>query len=247
MGLGCIVGQDLIQRSLSSKNERVAKHSAVTAGVCYLVMGSIAVLIGLAGRHVMPGLEDSEQLMPQLALQYLHPVVAMLFLGALVSAIMSSSDSSLLAATSLTVNNIVLRLFPEYPEHRVLPLTRVATVILAIFSITVALLVEQIYSLMVNSWATLLVGIFVPVTAALYWRKANNAAAWVSMIVGTGTWLGYILLVSGNVLEIEDPLMYRAALYGGLASLAGYLVTTLVLFGRIPAATPACALPATED
>ncbi len=33
MGLGCVVGQDLIQRSLASKNETVAKNSAVIAGV----------------------------------------------------------------------------------------------------------------------------------------------------------------------------------------------------------------------
>jgi SSS family transporter len=245
MGLGCVVGQDLIQRSLASRSERVAKHSAVTAGVCYLVMGSVAVLIGLAGRLVMPGLEDPEQLMPKLALECLHPVVVVVFLGALVSAIMSSSDSSLLAAASLTVNNIVLRLFPSR-RGQGLAIMRIATILLAILSIGVALAVNEIYSLMVNSWATLLVGIFVPVTAALYWRKANAAAAWVSMIAGTGTWLIYILVVSGDLLEIEDPLMYRAALYGGVASLAGYVVTTLVRYSRIAPVTPACEEPAAD-
>lgn len=233
MGLGCIVGQDLIQRSLASKNEKVARRSAITAGVCYVSIGMIPILLGLAGRLILPGLADPEHIMPNLALTFLPPFTLVLFMGALISAIMSSADSSLLAATSLATNNIILRLFPHIRKNNFLPLARITTIILGVISMGVALYVKRIYHLMVNSWATLFVGILVPVTAALYWKKANSLAAWASMILGTGTWLGYILLKTGTLQEISDPLFYRAAAYGGLVSFLSYVVITLLRYKKI--------------
>ncbi|MBN1493783.1 MAG: sodium:solute symporter family protein [Candidatus Omnitrophica bacterium] len=243
MGLGCIVGQDLIQRSLSSKNERVARTSAVTAGIMYIALGAIPIILGFAGRIIFPDLSDPEHIMPTLAMKFLSPVMVMLFIGALISAIMSSADSSLLAATSLTTNNIILRLFPTIKEERVLPLARIITVIMAILSMGVALYVKQIYDLMVNSWATLFVGIFVPVTAALYWKKANVWAAWASMIFGTGTWIVYIIVKTGTLQDVSDSIFYEAAAYGGLVSFVSYVVTTLARYNKIPDIELASSIP----
>ncbi len=233
MGLGCIVGQDLIQRSLASRNESIAKRSAVTAGVCYILMGTIPILLGFAGRLIIPGLQDPELIMPNLAIKFLPPFMLVMFLSALVSAIMSSADSSLLAASSLMSNSIILPLFPKIGRKQALPLARITTVIMAVISMAVALCIKQIYHLMVNSWATLFVGIFVPVTAALYWKKANNLAAWVSMIAGTGTWLGYIMINTGTFFKISDPLFYRAAAYGGLVSFLSYVIVTFAIYKKI--------------
>jgi len=243
MGLGCVVGQDLIQRSLSCRNESVARSSALSAGALYYTIGLIPIVLGFAGRLIFKTIEDPELIMPALAMKFFSPLLLVIFMGALVSAIMSSADSSLLAATSLTTNNIILRLFPNVPEKRFLPLARWVTVILAVVSMGVALYVKEIYSLMVNSWATLFVGIFVPVTAALYWKKANTLAAWVSMVLGTGTWLGYIFVKGASLQEVSDPLFYTAAAYGGIVSLAGYLVVTLVRYKSIPAVKPVSELP----
>lgn len=233
MGLGCIVGQDLIQRSLASKNEHIAKYSAISAGIGYILIGTIPILLGFAGRLIIPGIEDPEMIMPNLAIKFLPPFMLVLFLGGLVSAIMSSADSSLLAAASLTTNNIILRILPNMKKENILPLARITTVVLALVSTFVALHVQQIYHLMVNSWATLFVAILVPVTAALYWKKANKTAAWISMIGGTITWLGYIIIKTGNIVEIADPLFYRAAVYGGITSLLSYIIVTLAIYNKL--------------
>jgi SSS family transporter len=233
MGLGCIVGQDLIQRSLASRNENIAKKSAVTAGVFYILIGVIPITLGMAGRLIMPGLENPEHVIPGLAMMYLPDILLVVFLGALISAIMSSADSSLLAATSLTTKNIIMEIFPKIKEKNILPLARLMTVVLAILSMAVALYVKEIYSLMVNSWATLFVGIFVPVTAALYWKKANKAAAWVSMVSGTAVWIGYIAANGGTLADISEPVFYSAAAYGGAAGLVSYIAVTLLLYRRI--------------
>ncbi len=226
MGLGCIVGQDLIQRSLASKSIRIAKRSAVWAGVAYIIIGLIPIFLGFAGRLLIPDIADPEFIIPFLAIKFLSPLMLMLFLGALISAIMSSADSSLLAATSLITNNIIHRIYPHISDRHLLRITRTASIFIAIISMVVALYVKQIYNLMVNSWATLLVAIFVPVTAALYWKKANTEATWVSMLAGTFTWIGYIIVKTGSFGEVSDDIFYVAALYGGLVSLISYLLVT---------------------
>ncbi|MCS7227469.1 MAG: sodium:solute symporter, partial [Endomicrobia bacterium] len=107
IGLGCAVGQDLIQRSLSSKTEQIARWSSITAGVLYFLVGCVVIIIGLGGRIIFPQLENSENLVPLLAKKFLgdiHPFFFALFISALLSAIMSSADSSLLAAVSIFTN-----------------------------------------------------------------------------------------------------------------------------------------------
>ena len=55
-----------------------------------------------------------------------------------------------------------------------------------------------------------------------------------AMILGTGTWLGYIILKTGSFQEIADPLFYRAATYGGLMSFVSYVAVTLIRYKNIP-------------
>ena len=44
MGLGCMVGQDLVQRSLASRDEKVAVASSVMSGFFYLIIGLISMV-----------------------------------------------------------------------------------------------------------------------------------------------------------------------------------------------------------
>ncbi len=234
MGFGCVVGQDLIQRSLSSKTEHIARASAITAGIIYILMGTMPLIIGLAGRILMPtGVDDPEMLMPLMAMKYLSPFMIVLFMGALVSALMSSADSSLLAGVSLITTNIMFKLKPGRSDVQKLKDARNVTIILAIASVFTALWIQEIYDLMVNSWATLWVAIFAPVTFAIYWKKANTLAAWVSMIAGTSTWLMYIFIVWIIKGETDDSVFYAAATYGGVVSILSYIITTLARYNKI--------------
>ena len=55
IGLGNLAGQDLIQRSLSSRDDKVAVRSAYLSGVLYLTVGLLPVLLGMAGAVVAAG------------------------------------------------------------------------------------------------------------------------------------------------------------------------------------------------
>ena len=242
MGLGCMVGQDLIQRSLASKNAQVAISSSVISGFMYLLIGFIPITIGIAARVILPkygiteavmGDELSNQVLPRIAILVLgrsYPVILTIFIAALTAAIMSSADSSLLAGASLLCNNVLAPLFPKMRDRRLLLGTRVATVVLTIIALVLAIWVKSIYSLMINSWISQLVVIFLPVMMALYVKRATRNCAWATMIVGTLVWLGYTFITScGSGKELGDLLgsseFDRAITCGAVYGFAAALLT----------------------
>ena len=244
MGFGCIVGQDLIQRSLASKNEQVAVTSSVMSGFFYLLIGAIPIAIGFAARIVLPkygiteaamGDDLENQVLPRMAMIVLgdiHPLLLTVFLSALIAAIMSSADSSLLAASSLLCKNVIAPLLPKFTDGKLLVLTRITTIIFTVIATYLALGAGSIYSLMINSWISQLVVVFLPVMMALYVPKASRECAWGTMIIGTAVWLGYSFGAScGTGMAFTDLLgsdqfdraVTCGAVYGFVSALLAFI------------------------
>lgn len=230
-GLGALMGQDLIQRSLASKSGSVARSSAITGGFCYMLLGLIPLFIGVAGRTILPGLEKPELLIPLLAKTYLSPFTFTLFACGLLSAIMSTADSYLLAGTSLVANNVLLKVWPLDSEKKKIRLLRQVNVALALLAFGLALTGQSIFDMMVHSGAILFVAIFVPASAALFWKGASLRAAWSALIGGTLSWLGFILFHFSDLAHNHEDVLFSAAAFGAGISLAAYLA---ISFMKLP-------------
>ena len=188
IGLGNLAGQDLIQRSLSSKDEKVAYRSAYLAGTLYVTIGLIPVFLGLAGSVIFPDLSNPDLIMMKMALTYLPEAAIILFIGALVSALLSSADSALLAPSSVIGWDLLRYLKPNATDKTTLMVSRISVVICGIISIWLALQSNSVYELMVNSWSVLLATLFVPLTAGIWWPKANKPGCLASILVGFFSW-----------------------------------------------------------
>jgi len=269
IGLGNLAGQDLIQRSLSSRNEKVAYRSAYLAGLLYISIGLLPVLLGMAGSVILPELADPDLVMMELALIYLPEIALVLFMGALVSALLSSADSALLAPASvigwdllrwlvhqiretkswlkrITISTsrpepppflprilfilpwvtwiirVLLRMIlkglisvlpdpkPEPGERASLLVSRLAIVVLGIASLFLALYKTTVYELMVDSWSVLLASLFVPLTAGLWWPRANAPGAVAAILAGLAAWR--VLLVAAPELPADLMAVPFAAL-----------------------------------
>jgi len=114
---GSVVAQELVARVLASRTPGIARRSALLGGGMYVAVGLIPVFLGLLGARLLPGLADPEQVLPELASQRLPPVFHVLFAGALVSAILSTVDSTLLVAASLFSHNWLAARLPERSER----------------------------------------------------------------------------------------------------------------------------------
>ena len=259
MGLGCMVGQDLIQRSLASKTEKIAVRSSIYSGILYMLIGMIPITIGLAAKILFPkwgitsetmGGDLENQVLPRVAIQILgsmHPLLLTVFLSALVSAIMSSADSSLLAASSLLSNNVIRPLMPQISDRKMLHMVRGITVLILIVAAVLALLVKSIYALMINCWASQLVVVFIPVVTALYFPKSSSRSAWLTMAVSTVVWIGYMVYTSmgltGGLTEILDSdkfqfMLTNGSVYGFAAGIVTFFLSYLILDRKNPGLMP---------
>ena len=189
IGFGNIASQDLLQRAFASKNERVAQWSMYLTTILYLTIAMIPVLIGIAGTYLMPDLTDPKFILPEMGKAYLHPVTMAIFVGALFSALMSSADGGMLAPASIFGQNLLKVFKKDLPEEALLKSIRLAVLVVGVLGLMTALYFQDIYQLMVKSFSILMVGLFVPMTAAIYWPKANGPAAIGAITSGVTGWI----------------------------------------------------------
>jgi SSS family transporter len=189
IGIGSIPSQDLLQRSFSAKDERTAAWSAYLSGAMYLSVGLIPVALGLIARVTLPGLADPELALPLLGRGHLGSAGMAVFVGALLSAILSTADSALLAPASVFSENLVRPLRPGMSDAGLLRTTRLSVAAFAVIALLLALEFRDVYELMLGAMEAGLAGLAAPFAAGLYWKRIGERAANAAMLGGTGAWL----------------------------------------------------------
>ena len=194
IGVVDISAQTLFQRVSAAKDERVAQNSFYIGGVGYLVFGMIPVMLGIIGSVTMPELAASEQIIPAMAIQHLHPAAIAIFVGAMLAAIMSSADSALLANASVLARN-VLPLVVRNPSSRLtLIVARWAIPVSGLVAIVIAMKIQVVFDLMVNANILGLAAMIVPFIMGVWWPKANRTGALSAMAAGITAWLATLYL-----------------------------------------------------
>ncbi len=185
--MGSLVAQELIARVSASKSAGTARRAAYIACLLYLVIGACPVLLGLLGPSLVPALDDPEQLLPALAQRLLPKLWYALFSCALISAILSTIDSILLASSALLSHNLVVPLLRLESERARLVSARVLVVLTGAFSLVVALYAEGVYALVETASAFGTAGVLVTTLIALYLPVGGKRAAAASLFVGLVT------------------------------------------------------------
>ena len=189
IGLVDISAQTLFQRASAAKTERIAQQAFYIGGFGYLLFGMIPVFLGIIGSITMPGIANSEFIIPELAKEHLHPVMIAIFVGAMLAAIMSSADSALLGASSVLAKNIVPWFRPDTSPRLALMVARIGIPVFGGIAILIALRIQVVFDLMVDANILGLAAIIVPFILGVYWKKANRAGALAGMFSGLAVWI----------------------------------------------------------
>lgn len=191
IGLGSIPQQDIFQRVMSARTENGAVQSSWTGGFLYLSIGLLPLLIVLFGRHLYPELlqGDGQSFLPELVLQHGGVGLQILFFGALLSAILSTTSGAMLAPATVLGENIIRPRMKHLNDRDVLRIIRLSLVLVAVLSAVMATWNSNIHELVSSSSAFSLVSLFVPLTAGFYWKRANAQGAMASMLAGMVVWL----------------------------------------------------------
>lgn len=185
---GSLVAVELISRVLACRSPEVARRAVPLGGVGYLLVALIPVYFGLVGPSIMPGLDEPEQLALHLANTYLPTFVYVMFAGALISAILSSVDSALLASASLVSHNLILSFKPAMAERAKVATARLCVAALGIFAYVFALRSEKISDLVETASAFASAGVFVALVFGLFTRFGGPLSAMAAIGTGAGFW-----------------------------------------------------------
>ncbi len=229
MMLGSIPQQDVFQRVMSAKDANTARNGAVIGGVSYILFAFVPMFI-VASAVVVMGQQaldlaqnDYQRLLPTFVLTQMPLVMQILFFGALLSAIKSTSSATLLAPSTSFVENILKNLRPGMTDKQQLLAMRWTIVIFAGLVLAYAIAMEgtPIYELVSGAYQIPLVGAFTPLVFGLYWKRATTQGAVFSIVAGIGVWLAFLPQVStwGET--------FPGQLAGLLAAIAGMLVGSL--------------------
>ena len=186
---GSLIATELVGRVVATRNENVAARSALMAGAMYVAVGLIPLLIGLIGRQVVPPLADAEQVVPAVAQQLLPTGLFIVFVGGLLSAILSTVDSTLLVSSGLLSHNLIVPVFGIVAEARKVLVARLAVASFGLFAFVLAVRAEGVFALVEQASAFGSSGALVVVVFALFtgWGGARTAMA--TLLVGLVSYL----------------------------------------------------------
>jgi Na+/proline symporter len=215
--VGSLFTQEIISRAVASKSAPIARRAALLGGGLYLVLGAIPVLLGLVARELLPPTDQFEQVLPMLSRHVLGELGFVILAGALVSAILSTVDSALLACGALIVQNLVGERARSLSDAGRLRLTRLSVAGLGLIAFVIACFGVSVHSLVQESGALGSAGLTVAGLLGLFTRVGGARAASSSLLLG-----GVTYVFAEHVLESE--VAYLVSL-GGAA--LGYALGTL--------------------
>ncbi len=228
---GSLIAQELVSRIFASRSHRVAKRSSIMAGSLYILIGLIPLSLGLIGTQLIPDIEHSEQILPLIAREYFPPILYVIFLGALISAILSTVDSTLLASAALMSHNLT-RGFKEIEEKKKIKITRINVVISGIIAYLLATKAGGVYELVKDASAFGSSGIFIAFIFGFSGKFGNKRSALITVLIGSVIWifLHYIFKIE---LSYLISLIVSLFTFVTITVSEKYLLTLLPAFRKI--------------
>lgn len=188
------IGMTLYQRIFACRNEKDAKKAWFIAGLFeWPIMALLGVSLGLIARaafeqQLLPGLDgaDPELGLPVLLATVLPVGLLGLLMAAYFSAIMSTADSCLMAASGNFVTDLLGK-FVKLSDEAILKISQWSTLVLGFLAVFIAVQMTSVLELMLLSYSFMVSGLFIPVLGILFLKKHYSAAALSAMLAGGGS------------------------------------------------------------
>jgi len=199
------VGMTLYQRIYACKNEKEAQKAWYIAGLFeWPVMAFMGVMLGMFARvgaesgmfadlgYVDATDMDAETGLPMLLRTILPTGLMGLMMSAYFSAVLSTADSCLMAASGNLVTDILG--FQGVDQKKFLRLSQIVTLLIGVLALVLASMMQSVLELMLYSYAFMVSGLFIPVLGGLFSKKPSATAAFWSMLSGGGVTITLIII-----------------------------------------------------
>lgn len=191
--LAYAIGNQTIAQRLFAVREDLIKPTFVTATIGY---GATVIGVGMLGvlalyLGIEPEGGDVNNLIPQMAVEYVSPALLALFVIMIIGALSSTADSDLAALSSIAMADVYGQSVAGKEEanpRTMLLVGRITMVIATAIAISFASLQLNILDLLVFVGALWGALVF-PVIASFYWEKVTNRAFSVAVVVAVACFI----------------------------------------------------------
>lgn len=235
------VGMTLYQRIYACKDEKTAKKAWRIAGLFeWPIMAFMGIALGLFARvgyeqgmftaiGYAPGTAMDSELGLPLFLRSILPIGLMgLMLSAYFSAIMSTADSCLMAASG-NFSTDILGFFKSKKKYDTIKNSQVITLLIGAVAVLLATHMQNVLELMLYSYAFMVSGLLVPVLGMLFVKRPSPVAAMAAMIGGGTTTLVLILT------QVKLPYGLDANFFGIAVSAVAFALFQSLTVKRVTA------------
>ncbi|TQV84670.1 sodium/proline symporter [Exilibacterium tricleocarpae] len=181
-GTGTFGQPHLLTRFMALRDERAWRQARLLAVGWYATVFAGMCFLGLAGRVLVPAIDNPETIFIHLTSELFPPLVSAIVLAAVLSAIMSTADSMLLVAASAVSYD--LGLSKVFPNRRLL-ISRLAIGVLCLLAIVVAIaLPASIFDRVLFAWIAIGAAFGPPVFFRLAGVEVKPGAVFAAMLTG---------------------------------------------------------------
>lgn len=186
VGLTYVVGPDMYSRIFCAKGDRAARTATFSTAALLIPVALAVTVIGMGAAALFPKITPEEAL-PTVIKELFSPLPAGIIMAALLCAVMSSADTTLLSAsTILTVD--IIGSYSISKDKNILPRSRLIITTLGVCALVVALALKGIIASMIFAYTVYTTGVILPVIAGFF-RERLRVTSWGAMagLVGGGT------------------------------------------------------------
>ncbi len=215
-------GQEIVQTFCSAKTGAAAKMGSIIAGLISAAYAIVPALIGLMAYTCIDGYAAAgiqKNALAEATIRFAPAVVAGLVLAAIVAATMSSASGNMIGTATMFTNDV----FRPYINHgqkddaKEVWVSRVAMVIVGLVGLSVALVAQNIISVMMGAFALRSAGPFAAFICGLFYKNVTKRAGFISIVLGT-------IVAAIWIYVLDTP-------WGLSAMVPGGIVAFIAIFG----------------
>ncbi|MFK7921629.1 MAG: sodium/glucose cotransporter 2, partial [Bacteroidia bacterium] len=188
--------QYITQRVLGAKNIKHARWGVMLAGFLKMLPFFIMVIPGAMAISLFPGLPNGDLVFPTTVMEVLPVGLVGLVLAGLISAILSSVDSTLNSASTLVVVDFVKTRNPNISSKKMVTYGRISTLVFMLIAAFWSPLVGEFDGLWVylqQMFAIVVPPIVVIFLLGAFYKRGNGDGAFWTLV--SGTLMGILLFV----------------------------------------------------
>lgn len=201
-----VTNQYVTQRVLAARDINHARWGAILGGFLKILPLFIMVLPGAMAVSLLPNIENSDMVFPTLVAEVLPVGVVGIVLAGLISAIMSTVDSTLNSASTLIVMDFVKPKRPDLSSKQIAKIGRVTMVVIMLIAAAWAPMIGDfggLWSYLQQMFAIIVPPIAVLFLVGMFYKRANGTGAFITLLTGFGTGIGFFLMRQSGISGIH--------------------------------------------